>query len=91
MRRTPHAEQRCQQRGIPQLILHWLSDYGREQFDGRGARILWFDKASRRRLEREVGREPVRRMHEWLNAYAVVAVRDGQIITTGHRYKRIHH
>lgn len=90
MRATYHAIARAQQRGIPPLIIHWLEDFGRQTYDGHGARVLWFDKSARRNLERSVGRESVRRMHEWLNAYAVVSL-DGPVITVGRRYKRVKH
>jgi len=85
---TAHASSRMQQRGLPPLVLDWLQAYGRELHDHRGATILHFDKRARRRLERAVGREPVRRMKAWLSAYAVVSP-DGHVITTGHRFKRI--
>lgn len=87
---TKHAAARIQQRALPPLVLDWLHTYGHEQHDGRGAMILFFNKSARRRLERAVGREPVRRMKQWLNAYAVVST-VGQVITAGHRCTRIHH
>ena len=90
MMHTMHADQRSRQRGLPPLVLQWLEAYGAENHDGHGAVILYFDKRARRRLEMAIGREPVRRMSEWLNAYAVVA-NDGRTITVGHRYKRIKH
>jgi len=77
-----------QQRGLPPLIVHWLEDFGSERYDGHGGVILFFDKRARRSLERAVGREPVRRMHEWLDAYVVVA-HDGTAVTVGHRCKRL--
>jgi hypothetical protein len=85
-----HATVRMQQRGLPPLVLQWLEDYGAEQYDGHGGIVRFFDKRSRRTLERAVGREPVRRMHEWLDAYSVVA-HDGSTITVGRRYRRIWH
>ena len=87
---TGHAEARMQSRGIPPLVLHWLDAYGDERHDGHGALIQHFTRQSRRRLERDIGREPVRRMHEYLNAYAVYG-NDGTLITVGHRYRRIRH
>lgn len=83
---TKHGRTRTQQRCLPPLVLDWLWDFGEERFDGRGATVLFFNKPARRRLERAVGREPVRRMSDWLNSYAVVS--DGQVITAGHRYRR---
>lgn len=83
-----HASTRAQQRGLPPLVLQWLEDFGRESHDGQGAVVRYFDRPARRALERSVGREPVRRMSEWMDGYAVVAL-DGSLITVGHRYKRI--
>jgi hypothetical protein len=85
---TTHARTRAQQRGLPPLVLHWLDDFGREVPAPGGATLRHFDKRARRRLERSVGREPVRRLHEYLDAYAVYAD-DGTLVTTGHRYQRI--
>lgn len=59
---TGHAQSRAQQRALPPLLLNWLRDYGHERYDGRGATVLFFDKAARRRLERTASRAPVRRM-----------------------------
>ena len=86
---TSHVRTRAQQRGIPPLVMHWLDDFGREVPAPGGATTRHFDKRARRRLERFVGREPVRRLHKYLDAYAVYGP-NGQIITTGHRYQRIH-
>ena len=83
-----HAAARMQQRGLPPLVLQWFEDYGSERYDGHGGVIRFFDKRARRALERSVGREPVRRMHEWLNSYAVVA-HDGTAVTVGRRHKRL--
>jgi len=84
---TSHAEARAQQRAIPPLILDWLDRYGVRERAGAGAEIAYFDKNSRRALERDVGRTVVARLGDLLDAYAVV---DGNtVITVGHRYKRI--
>ncbi len=83
-----HASRQMQRRGIPLLIVHWLEDFGEEFHDHNGAIILHFSKAARRRLERAVGRRPVRKMDEWLNAYLVMST-DGAPITVGFRYRRI--
>lgn len=85
---TEHATRRLQQRALPPLVLDWLHQFGHELHDGRGGVILHFNKPARRRLERAVGGEPVRRMKDWLSAYAVMTT-DGQLITAGHRFKRI--
>ena len=88
MTKTNHAQQRAQQRGIPPLIDQLLEMYGQEQHDGHGAVVLYLDKASLRRMERDMGRRPVARLSEWLDAYKVKST-DGNTITVGHRYQRI--
>lgn len=89
--RTIHAKKRAQQRGIPPFIDELLARYGREQYDGHGGIIFYFDKQSIRRMERDMGREPVRRLGEWHKAYKVVSSFDGITLTVGKRYKRILH
>lgn len=89
MNTSTHARVRGQQRGIPPLVNQWLDEYGEEQFDGRGGVIVFLTKRSRRRMERAMGREPVRRLAEYLDAYKIVRSHDGQTITLGHRTKRI--
>jgi hypothetical protein len=83
-----HAQKQMQRRGIPPLITHWLEDFGEEVHDHRGAIILHFSKAARRRLEHSVGRLAVRTLNEWMDAYMVVST-DGTTITVGVRYQRI--
>lgn len=87
---TDHASVRCQQRGVPTLIQHWLIDYGAAEFDGRGGVVRYFSSESIRRLERELGRVVVRRMHEYLRCYLVECARDGAIITAGKRHRNRH-
>ena len=90
MSNTQHAQARIQQRGIPPLIIQWLEAFGEEQHDHHGAVILHFSKKSRRLLEKNFGSTPIRRLSEWLNAYAVIGS-NGDLITTGLRWKRINH
>jgi hypothetical protein len=87
---TRHARVRAQQRGIPPLIDALLDAYGHEQYDGHGGVIRYFDKKSRRQMERDFGREPVRRLLPgWSKAYKVDSASDGKTITTGIRLTRI--
>ena len=90
MTNTTHGAVRMQQRGIPPLIIQWLEAFGEELHDHHGAIILHFSKRARRRLEQNVGSTPVRRLNEWMNAYAVIGT-DGALITTGMRWKRLKH
>lgn len=85
---TLHVQKRLQQRSIPPLVVQWLEDFGDEVHDHHGGIILHFGKRAKRRLEQAVGREPVRRMNNWLSAYLVMST-DGARITAGLRYRRI--
>lgn len=87
---TEHAALRQQQRGIPPLVTDWLITYGVEQFDGHGGIVRYFSKQCIRRLERELGREPIARMSEFLRCYLVQSSKDGAIITVGKRYQKEH-
>jgi hypothetical protein len=85
---TEHARARMQQRGITPAGLDLLLDYGREAHDHHGCRIVRFDKRSRRRVLRDLGRDFFRRVERYLDAYAVVA-EDDAVVTVGHRVGRL--
>jgi hypothetical protein len=75
-----------QQRGIAADALDMLLSYGREAHDHHGAIILYMDKAAQRRLAAASKAEnAVRRLS---GLYAVLS-RHGQVITVGHRTRRI--
>lgn len=86
---THHAQARLQQRGIPPKVLDSLLDFGHEAHDHHGSRIVYFDHRARRQLRRQVGTESYKRIEPHLDAYAVVAD-TGEVITVGHRTRRIH-
>ena len=89
--KTLHAQKRAQQRGIPPFIDELLDLYGREQHDGRGGDILFFYKQSIRALERDMGRNPVSRLAEWLRSYKVVTTSYEKTITNGKLFHRVLH
>ena len=85
---TKHAAIRQQQRGIPPLIMEWLTNYGTASHDHHGAEVLYFDKHSRKALAKAVGEDIVSRLSGLLDTYAVIS-NDGAIVTVGHRFKRV--
>lgn len=89
---TKHFSVRSQQRGVPPLVKDWLLSYGEESYDGHGAIVRYFNDRSIRQMERDMGREPIRRMSEYLRCYLVEST-DGAIITVGkrHRHSRLNH
>lgn len=88
--KTQHAVQRSQQRGVPPLIQDWLFYYGKEVYDGKGAIVRYFTNDSIRKMERDFGRDPIRRLSEFLRCYLVEST-EGTVITVGKRYNRINH
>lgn len=85
---TAHARIRMQQRGIPPCVLDWLIEYGTVIHDHHGGRLRYLDRAGRRRLLKEEGPSALRRYHEKLDTYAVESA-DGEVVTVGHRYRRL--
>ena len=84
--RTIHSTIRQQQRGVPPLIEQWLLDYGDEQYDGHGAIVRYFSNEALKRLKKEIGTTPVKRLHEFFRCYLVQSSRDGAVITVGKRH-----
>ena len=85
---SPHARTRMQQRAVTPGLLELLDAYGATQYDHRGGRVRYFDKAARRRLQQSEGVDVYKAVETKLNVYAVVA-RDGCLITVGRRDQRI--
>jgi len=81
-----HAQARMQQRAIRADALELLLEFGREAFDHHGAVVLYFDKAARRRLLRSDPR--AKHLERLERCYAVVST-DGEVVTVGHRRRRI--
>jgi hypothetical protein len=88
MNMTHHAGARSQQRGIPPFIMDCLDNFGEEMYDGHGAIIRYFNHVSRKKMERELGRDLVSKLAQYLNSYKVESL-DGTVITAGHLTKRI--
>ncbi|MCX7892227.1 MAG: hypothetical protein N2544_07680 [Burkholderiales bacterium] len=82
-----HARIRMQQRCVPADVVAQLVGFGTARHDHRGGVVVFFDKRSRRRLERAAGPEARRTLERWANAYAVVAA-DGAVVTVGRRDRR---
>jgi len=83
---TRHARARMQQRAIRPDALEYLLEFGREAFDHRGAVVLYFDKAARRRLQHAAPR--AKDLERLARCYAVLST-EGDVITVGHRHRRI--
>lgn len=87
-RLTRHASIRMQQRGITPDTVDALLAYGTTEHDHRGAKVVYFDKHARFRMLAKVGMAHYKLIEGKLNAYAVLSG-GGDLITVGHRQKRI--
>ena len=77
-----------QQRGISRRAVDYLLAYGRESYDHRGCQIIWLDKRARQQACDQDGAAAMSKLGKSLNTYAVVDL-NGNVITVGHRFKRI--
>jgi hypothetical protein len=87
MKLTQHAEVRLEQRAISPLIVDWLLDFGATKYDKHGAKLRFFDKSSRKKLTKIVGKPIVGQLAKQLSAYIVTG--NDCVITVGYRTKRI--
>lgn len=86
MHSTSHAQIRCQQRGIPPLVIDLLLRFGSREHDHQGAEIVFFDQRARKKIKHYAG-GLIGKLSEHFDSYAVVA--GGHIVTAGTRYKRV--
>lgn len=86
---TKHCRTRNQQRCLPPVVHHWLTEFGEEQYDGHGGVRIYFSHRSIRSMERVLGRHFVRQNQKYLNAYRIEGSRDGGLITSGWRTNRL--
>lgn len=88
MQLSNHAVAQMRHRAISETTVDYLIEWGRKAYDHRGGIVRYFDKASRSQLLRHIGEDRAKELKNQLDAYLVVSTA-GQIITVGHRYKRI--
>lgn len=88
MQLSNHAVAQMRQRAISETTVDYLVEWGRKVYDHRGAVIHYFDKSTRAQLLKHVGEQQAKQIERQLDAYAVVSTK-GEVITVGHRYKRI--
>jgi hypothetical protein len=88
MTTTKHAAVRAQQRCIPSAVIEWLISYGASHYDHRGCVLFCFDSRSRERLRKVVAGDVIARHSRHFDCYVVTST-SGQVITVGHRTRRI--
>lgn len=86
--KSRHAQIRAQQRGVSQLIIDLLLEFGTRTSQENGAEICYFDRRSKSKLNKYAG-GTLSKLSDELDAYAILC--GGKIVTVGTRFKRINH
>lgn len=81
-----HWQVRARQRAIPQQAIDLVLAYGDSVHDHQGAEIIYFSKRAKQRAERD-GHVRGPGADKLADLYVVVA--GGDLVTVGHRYKRL--
>jgi hypothetical protein len=84
---TKHATKRCQQRGVPLLIVEWLFQFG-EFKHAKGAEIGVFTKKSRKAIREYAGAKAFSSFSNYMDSYLVY--KDGHVLTVGRRHHPAH-
>ena len=84
---TKHAQQRRQQRGIPEERIGIMMEFGERSWS-RGAHSLHMTKRARRRAERQLGRA-YGRVADKFNFYLIICPHTGDVRTVAHREQRL--
>ena len=85
---TAHAAMRVRQRGIDLRVLDCLIRYGRREHDHHRCEVVVFDDARLALVARHEPHSLWRLSAEARSLYAVIDS-DGQIVTAGHRFRRL--
>lgn len=83
-----HAAVRMQQRGISEFVVNLLLQFGSRRYDHQGAQVIFFDHRAKRRCCGVQGKDVLRQIEQHPDVYLVSAL-DGELITIGHRCKRL--
>ncbi|WP_161539462.1 hypothetical protein [Hyphobacterium indicum] len=84
LERTAHGHSRVTERGIPELAIQLLRDYGTEKPAGGGAMRYDFDNRSWKEIERLFGKWRLKEMEKFRRAYLIVTSED-RVITVSYR------
>ena len=80
---SQHAIKRSQQRGIKDIYVSLILDYGSEEHDGMGGIRYLMNTRAMKKLYDTLGKTP--QISSLKGKYAVVSASDGTVITISHR------
>ena len=81
MNTSKHCSIRQQQRAIPNIVLHWLVEFGEENYAPGGVCELYFSKRSIKRMNSELGKPVVSLCSKYFRV-RIIASSQGKVITT---------
>ena len=84
---TIHSEVRMQQRGIPELIVDLLINYGERKRAKKKCEVLFFNHSALKKLKKYLGKEFYSRIEQFKGAYLIQAS-NGEVITIGYRARK---
>lgn len=83
---TRHAQKRLQQRGIPESLVDVLIDFGHTSKTSKGCEIVFLTQRDKRQI---AGSLPKHNSCTRVGNTYLVLDPSGNVITAGHRYRRI--
>jgi len=86
--KSEHAKQRIRERNIPPLIIDLLMIYGDSKYLPEGKKIRFFNKRSKQKMSRDLGRSIISDLSKFLNCF-LVHNHSNVLVTVGRRSKRI--
>lgn len=88
--RTKHFEQRFQQRGLNQIVVMALLQYGERRASRHGVDSIVLTKVALADIKSDMGRSAFLACEKLRNAYIIVS-EDGTLITVARGYRRTIH
>lgn len=86
---TTHAEQRAQQRGIPQILIDYLLHFGMARQAHDNCRQYYLTQKSLKRARKALDKKDYLLLEKKSNCYLVLNEDEGVVITMGYVNKRI--
>ena len=85
---TNHALKRSSQRGVSETAIEYVLEYGTSKYDGRGGVVHFLNKKEKKYINKNE-QEVFKDLERFKNLFVVTSSTSGEVITVGHRYRRI--
>ena len=85
---TQHALKRSSQRGVSERAIEYILEHGTSKYDGHGGVVHFLNKKEKKYINKNE-QEIFNRFDRFKNLFVVTSSYSGEVITVGHRYRRI--